>query len=817
MAVYGYAQRSASNPRIFTGADYDWTMSKVLQPWINALIQVGLAADPGWNQQISMFGVGQVFGQNTTAPGSYFVVPLLDSATAQSLGVPVYQPIVDQETAFCRAGMSIMPFAWNLTTSQYPYVQTPVNNTNIDAGMRVAAADCQAIWQGATTTTVSSSSSNGQSTYGQSVTLTASVTAATGTPTGSVAFMDGQAQIGSAPVTNGQATFTTSQLAAGTHTISVVYTPDPGASFMDSASTQIVQSVSPAPLTITAAGPTIAYGDPIPAISPQYSGLQNAQSAPASPPTCTTSAAPGADAGTYATSCSGASDPNYSISYVPGTLTITPLASSTSISSSSSTNTSTYGDSVTLTATVTSSFSTPSGTVAFMDGSTQLGSSPVSSGSAAFTTSALGAGTHTLSAVFTPAGNSQGGSNYNPSTSSNLQQTVNQAPLTITAGSAGIDYGAPIPAISPAYAGLTNGDAAPATAPACGTTAVQGSPAGTYPTSCSGASDPNYSITYVPGVLTIGAIASSTSLASSSANDASVFGGSVTLTATVTAASGTPDGSVAFMDGTTQLGTATLSAGVAALSTSLLSAGAHSLTASYIPATNAQSVANYAASSSNTVTQTVSPAPLAITASSPTVPYGSVPPAVAPSYAGLQNGATAPATPPTCTTAATQGSDAGSYPTSCSGAADPNYAISYLPGALTITPLASSTSISSVAASKPSLYGRSITLSATVTSSYGTPSGAIEFMDGSTPLASVPLTANTTDDLTGRAVKTTVRASANDGTRPNSTIGTKVHQPSRAEPDHEESPGQDQHAIQTQHRVPPAPRPLGQAPSATSP
>jgi hypothetical protein len=99
-----------------------------------------------------------------------------------------------------------------------------------------------------------------------------------------------------------------------------------------------------------------------------------------------------------------------------------------------------------------------------------------------------------------------------------------------------------------------------------------------------------------------------------------------------------------------------------------------------------------------------------------------------------------------------------------------------VPGALTITPLGSSTSISSVAASKPSLYGRSITLSATVTSSYGTPSGAVEFMDGSTPLASVPLSSNTTDGLTGRAVKTTVRASVNDDTRLNSMIGIKVHQ-----------------------------------------
>ena len=62
-----------------------------------------------------------------------------------------------------------------------------------------------------------------------------------------------------------------------------------------------------------------------------------------------------------------------------------------------------------------------------------------------------------------------------------------------------------------------------------------------------------------------------------------------------------------------------------------------------------------------------------------------------------------------------------------------------------------------------------------MTSSYGTPSGAVEFMDGSTPLASVPLSSNTSDGLTGRAVKTTVRASVNDDTRTNSMVGTKVH------------------------------------------
>ena len=41
-------------------------------------------------------------------------------------------------------------------------------------------------------------------------------------------------------------------------------------------------------------------------------------------------------------------------------------------------------------------------------------------------------------------------------------------------------------------------------------------------------------------------------------------------------------------------------------------------------------------------------------------------------------------TPPTCSTTAASGSPAGSYPTSCSGAVDANYSISYLAGTATV-------------------------------------------------------------------------------------------------------------------------------------
>ena len=61
----------------------------------------------------------------------------------------------------------------------------------------------------------------------------------------------------------------------------------------------------------------------------------------------------------------------------------------------------------------------------------------------------------------------------------------------------------------------------------------------------------------------------------------SISGQSVRFTATVTAAAGTPTGTVTFNDGFTVLGTGTLSGGKATYTTSALSVGSHPITASY--------------------------------------------------------------------------------------------------------------------------------------------------------------------------------------------------------------------------------------------
>ncbi len=77
-------------------------------------------------------------------------------------------------------------------------------------------------------------------------------------------------------------------------------------------------------------------------------------------------------------------------------------------------------------------------------------------------------------------------------------------------------------------------------------------------------------------------------------------------------------------------------------------------------------------------------ATLTVQAPSPTITYGGAIPTLVPSYAGLLDGLSGPSTPATCTTTATSASPPGQYPVVCSGAVDPDYAIVYLSGTLTI-------------------------------------------------------------------------------------------------------------------------------------
>jgi uncharacterized repeat protein (TIGR03803 family) len=99
---------------------------------------------------------------------------------------------------------------------------------------------------------------------------------------------------------------------------------------------------------------------------------------------------------------------------------------STLTSVTSSLNPSTFGQPVTFTATVSSSSGTPLGTVTFMNGSGTLGARKVTDGVASFTTTTLGVGAKSITAVY------GGSTSFGGSTSSVLSQVVNQAATTFT-------------------------------------------------------------------------------------------------------------------------------------------------------------------------------------------------------------------------------------------------------------------------------------------------------------------------------------------------------------------------------------------------
>jgi len=97
-----------------------------------------------------------------------------------------------------------------------------------------------------TATTTQLATSVNPSGSGQPITFTATVTSASGTPTGTVAFKDGAAILGTGTLDiGGTATYSTSALSSGTHSMTAVYGGD--GSFAGSTSATLTQTVSSFP------------------------------------------------------------------------------------------------------------------------------------------------------------------------------------------------------------------------------------------------------------------------------------------------------------------------------------------------------------------------------------------------------------------------------------------------------------------------------------------------------------------------------------------------------------------------------------------
>ncbi len=118
------------------------------------------------------------------------------------------------------------------------------------------------------------SSNNNPSTFGQSVTFTATVAVASpgsGTATGTVTFKDGASTLGTGTLSGGVATFTTSALTAGNHTITGVYGGDTnftGTTGSLNSNPQVVNQSSTTTVVVSNNNPSVMFTATITAVPP---------------------------------------------------------------------------------------------------------------------------------------------------------------------------------------------------------------------------------------------------------------------------------------------------------------------------------------------------------------------------------------------------------------------------------------------------------------------------------------------------------------------------------------------------------------------
>jgi len=246
-----------------------------------------------------------------------------------------------------------------------------------------------------------------------------------------------------------------------------------------------------------------------------------------------------------------------------------------------------------------------------MDGTTTLGTSSVSANAAQLSLASLGAGPHSITAKYS------GDANFVASTSSAFTQTVNQAATTATVSSSlnPAPFGQSITfriAVQSTAAGTPTGTVTLMDgSTSLGSTALPangiaqftlGLASGSHSITASYSGDANFAGT-TSAVLTQAVNQATTTTSLASSVNPSSYSQAVTFTATVLPSTGSgPTGTVKFLDGTTQIGTATLSGSTATLTTASLTAGSHSITASY------SGDANFGNSNSNAVSQVVNPA-----------------------------------------------------------------------------------------------------------------------------------------------------------------------------------------------------------------
>ena len=683
---------------------------------------------------------------------------------------------------------------------------TAVYGADTSFATSTSSALSQQVNQASTTTTVASTPN--PSTFGQSVSFTAMVTSGAGTPTGTVTFKDGSTSLGAGTLSSGQATFSTSALTGGSHSITAVYGAD--TNFAASTSAGLPQTVSQAGTATTVASsqnPSM-FGNTVKFTATVTSGVWTPTGTLTFKDGGTTLGMGTLSAGqaTFSTASLGVAlhsitavyggDTNFTASTSSAlSQAVNPIPTTTTLTSSANpvlADATAGTASVTLTATVSSA--SAGGSVQFMDmdGATTLGAAASLSGGTASTTVSLKIGIHNLTAVY-------GGDAVDVASAGTLSQDVYNTPTGSGVQVFPFDGTSPVTADSVKFStvsvlGITSIATltTDSSFPALPTNYVTGAPSNFFnlTTSATASGSTTVCLSYAgvsyahPSILTLlqyngtawvpttgqtnnqvatticgtAVAALSTSASSfiivednstttslSSSSNPSVFGQSVTLTATITPSTAT--GTVTFSDNGNSVGTASVSNGTATFTTSQLSVATHPIQASYSDSTNFFSASS--ANLSQTVNQastntqvTSSPNPstygqsVTFTATVTVVSPGAGTPTGTVTF---KDGMTTIGTGTLSSGQATFATSAlmsGAHSITAAYGADTNFATS-TSAALSQTVNQAATTAALISSSNPSIFGQSATFTASVSAvapGAGTPTGTVTFKDGMTTL-----------------------------------------------------------------------------------
>jgi len=478
-------------------------------------------------------------------------------------------------------------------------------------------------------TTTAVTSAPDPSAFGQSVTFTVTVTTGTGTGalTGTVSLADTYNGVtttiatGLALNASGVATFATTTLGVGVHSIVATYSGDTAhfsSTSTDGGVPPLIQTVNEATKTTLASsanpstlGQNVTFTATV-AISGGGGVTPDGTVTFMDGATVLSTVALSGGTATYSTATltlgvhpiTAVYSGDSSIDVLASTSAVLDqdVQSTSTIGLTSSLNPSTYGTAVTFTATITSGSPTAAtGSVSFYDGATKIGTGTLAGNPAVatFLTSTLAVGTHSITASYA------GDSDNSAGTSPIVSQVVNTAASSITVTSSlnpsnfgqSVTFTATVTAatgtgtltgtvaITDTYNGVTTTLAPTLAVNASGvaTFAITTLGVGQHSINATYSGDTDHATSTTASPLNQVVDEGTTTTLTSSANP-SIFGNNVTFTATVAATGGgtvTPDGIVTFMDGATTLGTGTITAGVATYQTATLAVGMHSITAVY--------------------------------------------------------------------------------------------------------------------------------------------------------------------------------------------------------------------------------------------